>query len=48
MENNPTLENNIALKAYTTKYRKAYIQAARTSWKEKTEKLNLDRDGNKL
>ena len=48
VENSPTQENNIALKACTAKYRKAYIQAARTSWKEKTEKLNLDRDGNKL
>ena len=30
VENNPTLENNIALKAYIAKYRKAYIQAVRT------------------
>ena len=48
VENNPTPQNNIAHKAYTAKYRKAYIQAARTSWREKTEKLNLDRDGNKF
>ena len=48
VENNPTPQNNIAHKACTAKYRKAYIQAARTSWREKTEKLNLDRDGNKL
>ena len=46
VENNPTPHNNIAHKACTAKYRKAYIQAARTSWREKTEKLNLDRDGN--
>ena len=48
VENNPTPQNNKAHKACTAKYRKAYIQAARTSWREKTEKLNLDRDGNKL
>ena len=48
VEQNPSPESNIRLKACTAKYRKTYIQAARTSWKEKTEKLNLDRDGNKL
>ena len=48
VENNPTPQNNIAHKACTAKYRKAYTQAARTCWREKTEKLNLDRDGNKL
>ena len=48
VENNPTPQNNIANKACTAKYRKAYIQAARTSWREKTEKLNLDREGNNL
>ncbi|KAL8621712.1 hypothetical protein ACOMHN_061847 [Nucella lapillus] len=47
VENNPTQEN-ISFKACTAKYRKASIQAARTSWMEKTEKLNLDKDGNKL
>lgn len=47
-EENPTVENNINLKATTAKYRRAYLQAARSSWREKTEKLNLDRDGNKL
>ena len=48
VEKDPTPQNNIALKACTAKYRKVYSQAARKSWKEKTEKLNLDRDGNKL
>ena len=48
VENNPTPQNNIAHKACTVKYRKAYIQAARISWRAKTEKLNFDRDGNKL
>ena len=36
-ENNPTPQNNIAHKACTAKYRKAYIQAARTSWREKNK-----------
>ena len=45
IENSPTPHNNIAC---TAKYRKAFIHAARTSWRERTEKLNLDRDGNKL
>ena len=31
VENNPTPQNNISHKACTAKYRKAYIQAARTS-----------------
>ena len=44
VENNPTPQNNIAHKACTAKYRKAYIQAR----EKKTEKLNLDRDRNKL
>lgn len=48
VEENPSVDNNIALKAATAKYRRAYHQAARSSWREKTEKLNLDRDGNKL
>ena len=50
VENNPAPQNNIAHKACTAKYRTVYIQAARTSWrgKKKKEKLNLDRDGNKL
>ena len=40
--------NNISHKASSAKYKKAYIQAARKSWREKTESLNLDKDGNKL
>jgi ribonuclease HI len=48
VEKDPTPENNIALKACTAKYKKAYTQAARTSWRNKTEQLNLDKDGNKL
>ena len=49
VENDATPQNNIAHKSCTAKYQKAYIQAARTSWREKNpEKLNVDRDGNKL
>ena len=48
VERDPTIENNINLKAKTASYKKAFIQAARNSWKKKTESLNLDRDGNKL
>ena len=48
VEYSPTLNNNIALKASTARYRKAFNKAARTSWKQKTESLNLDKDGQKL
>ena len=41
VENNPTPQNNIAHKACTAKYRKAYLQAARTSWREKNRKAEL-------
>ena len=48
-ENNPMPQNNIAHKPCTAKYSKAYIQSTRTSWRGgKPEKLNLDRDVNKL
>ena len=48
VESNPTVENNIAHKACSAKYKKTYIQAARKSWREKTESLNMENDGNKL
>ena len=48
VEEDPTVENNIALKAATAKLRQIYTQEARQSWKEKTEELNLDKEGNKL
>ena len=48
VECSPTLNNNIALKASTARHRKAFNKAARTSWKQKTESLNLDKDGQKL
>ena len=48
VEENPTVENNIAFKASSAKCRKEHIQAARTSWREKTECLNMEKDSNKL
>ena len=48
VEKNPTVENNIAYKASEAKCKKTYIQEARRSWNEKTEKLNFDKDGTKL
>ena len=46
--NDTTEENNITLKAAIAQHRKTFIQEARRSWQEKTEQLNLDKDGNKL
>jgi ribonuclease HI len=48
VENDPTVENNISLKAATAKHRKVLNEEARRSWHEKTEQLNLDKDGSKL
>ncbi|PVD22167.1 hypothetical protein C0Q70_17972 [Pomacea canaliculata] len=39
VENDPTIENNIALKESSAKYRKACNEAARKRWREKTEEL---------
>ena len=47
-EKQTSVESNIALKEATAKYKLASTQAARKSWQEKTESLNLDKDGNKL
>ena len=48
VERNPTVENNITLKAKTAKFRKETISATRKSWHEKTSDLNFDKDGKKL
>ena len=48
VEQHPTVQNNVHLKASEAKCKKAYIQAARTSWRQKTNELNMDRDGNKM
>ena len=47
-EKQPSVENNIALKEATAKYKLTITQAARKSWQEKTQSLNLDKDGSKL
>ena len=47
-ESQPSIENNIALKEATARYKLNCTKAARESWHEKTSELNLDKDGNKL
>ena len=48
VEQSPSEENNISLRAASAKHQKTLIQEARKTWHEKTEQLNLDRDGKKL
>ena len=48
VECSPTLNNNKALKASAARHRKAFNKAARTSWNQKAESLNLYKDGEKL
>ena len=48
MECSPTLSSNISLKDSTARHRKAFKIVAKTSWKQKIESLNLDKDGQKL
>ena len=48
VEENPTIENNISLKAKTAKLKKETLSAMRSSWNEETSTLNLEKDGNKL
>ena len=43
-----TVEANIAFKKASAELKKATNTAARKSWKEKTESLNMDKDGSKL
>uniref|UniRef100_A0A0B7BSI4 Reverse transcriptase domain-containing protein n=1 Tax=Arion vulgaris TaxID=1028688 RepID=A0A0B7BSI4_9EUPU len=43
-----TTEANIKLKATSARYKRTLNENARNSWIEKTQSLNLDRDGNKL
>ena len=47
-ENDPGIENNIALREATVNYRTKQTEETRNSWIEKTESLNLDKDGRKL
>ena len=46
-EQHPTVQNNVHLKASEAKCKKAYTQAARSSWRQKINELNMDRDGKK-
>ena len=48
VENKPTIENYIQLKAANAAYQKEYLKAIRQSWHEKTEGLNCEKDGHKL
>ena len=48
VEEDPSQENNITLKAATARHRRTFIQEARRTWQEKTEQLNMDKEGNKL
>ena len=48
VEADPSVDNNINLKAKTAKFRKESNTATRRSWHEKTAELNLERDGQKL
>ena len=48
VEKSPTIENNIKLKAANAAFRKESLYSIRKSWHEKTEELNVDRDGHKL
>jgi hypothetical protein len=48
VENRPTIENNIQLKAANAAYQKEYLKAIRKGWHEKTESLNCDKDVHKL
>ena len=47
-EREQTIEANISLKAISAKYKRTVNQTTRDCWREKTENLNFDRDGNKL
>jgi hypothetical protein len=47
-ESNPSLENNNNLQRDKAKFLKTKIQSRRTSWREKTASLNLEKDGTKL
>ena len=48
MEADPSVDNNIRLKAKTTKFRRESNMAVRNSWHKKIARLNLERDGQKL
>ena len=47
VEADPSVDNNIRLKAKTAKFRRESNMAVRNSWHKKTAQLNLERDGQK-
>ena len=47
-EADPSVDNNIRLKAKIAKFRRESNMAVRNSWHKKTAQLNLERDGQKL
>jgi len=47
-EQHPTTDNNIELKKASANFRKATCTAIRKSWHEKTDSLNMDRQGKKM
>ena len=48
VEADPSVDNNICLKAKTAKFRREGNMAVRNSWHKKIAQLNLERDGQKL
>ena len=48
VEADPSVDNNIRLKAKIAKFRRESNMAVRNSWHKKTTQLNLERDGQKL
>ncbi|GFR99381.1 RNA-directed DNA polymerase from mobile element jockey-like, partial [Elysia marginata] len=48
VEKEPSVDNNIRLKAKTARFRRESNTAIRNSWHKKTAQLNLEKDGQKL
>ena len=48
VENNPTDENMEAYKEAEDRFKKESINTANNAWKEKTENLDMDKNGNRL
>ncbi|GFS27138.1 hypothetical protein ElyMa_005239700 [Elysia marginata] len=48
VEKEPSVDNNIRLKAKTARFKRESNTAVRNSWHKKTAQLNLEKDGQKL
>ncbi|GFS01055.1 hypothetical protein ElyMa_004572000 [Elysia marginata] len=48
VEKEPSVDNNIRLRAKTARFRRESNTAVRNSWHKKTAQLNLEKDGQKL